>query len=85
MGITDKPDQTVALEVKDLHKSFGPLEVLSGVSLTAHEGDVISIIGSSGSGKSTLLRCWRPLIASRSTGCALNWAWFFRALISGFI
>lgn len=47
----------VTLEAKELHKSFGPLEVLRGVSLTAHEGDVISIIGSSGSGKSTLLRC----------------------------
>lgn len=45
------------LQVTDLHKSFGSLEVLKGVSLTAHQGDVISIIGSSGSGKSTLLRC----------------------------
>ena len=50
-------EQPVALEVKELHKRFGDLEVLRGVSLTAHEGDVISIIGSSGSGKSTLLRC----------------------------
>lgn len=40
-----------------MYKSFGNLEVLKGVSLTAREGDVISIIGSSGSGKSTLLRC----------------------------
>jgi octopine/nopaline transport system ATP-binding protein len=51
------PSQSVALEVKRLHKSFGSLEVLKGVSLTAHEGDVISIIGASGSGKSTMLRC----------------------------
>jgi octopine/nopaline transport system ATP-binding protein len=40
-----------------MHKSFGQLEVLKGISLDAHEGDVISILGSSGSGKSTLLRC----------------------------
>jgi len=46
-----------ALRVDDLHKSFGPNEVLKGVSLKAQNGDVISIIGSSGSGKSTFLRC----------------------------
>jgi ABC-type histidine transport system ATPase subunit/class 3 adenylate cyclase len=46
-----------ALLVRDLHKSFGSLEVLKGVSLSANNGDVISVIGSSGSGKSTLLRC----------------------------
>jgi octopine/nopaline transport system ATP-binding protein len=51
------PSQSVALEVKRLYKNFGGLEVLKGVSLTAHEGDVISIIGASGSGKSTMLRC----------------------------
>jgi polar amino acid transport system ATP-binding protein len=43
--------------VKDLHKAFGSLEVLKGVSMTAHEGDVICVIGPSGSGKSTFLRC----------------------------
>jgi polar amino acid transport system ATP-binding protein len=43
--------------VKDLHKAFGRLEVLKGVSMTAHEGDVFCIIGPSGSGKSTFLRC----------------------------
>ena len=55
--IDSTPARKVALEVNDLHKRFGSLEVLKGVSLTAREGDVISIIGSSGSGKSTLLRC----------------------------
>lgn len=48
---------TPALEVRDLHKSYGQLEVLKGISLAAHDGDVISILGSSGSGKSTFLRC----------------------------
>ncbi|CAM3771009.1 ABC transporter ATP-binding protein [Parendozoicomonas haliclonae] len=47
----------VALELTDIHKRYGDLEVLKGISLTAHDGDVISIIGSSGSGKSTFLRC----------------------------
>lgn len=46
-----------SLEVTDLHKSYGALEVLKGVSLRACEGDVISLLGSSGSGKSTFLRC----------------------------
>ncbi|QRM46153.1 ABC transporter ATP-binding protein [Rhizobium sp. BG4] len=46
-----------ALSVKNLHKSFGNVEVLKGISLDAHEGDVVSILGSSGSGKSTFLRC----------------------------
>jgi octopine/nopaline transport system ATP-binding protein len=48
---------TKAVVVDDLHKSFGPLEVLKGVSLTAKQGDVVSMIGASGSGKSTFLRC----------------------------
>lgn len=46
-----------AIRIENLHKSFGSLEVLKGVSLTAHRGDVVAIIGGSGSGKSTMLRC----------------------------
>jgi arginine/ornithine transport system ATP-binding protein len=49
--------QTLKLQVDNIHKRFGANEVLKGVSLCAHAGDVISIIGSSGSGKSTFLRC----------------------------
>ena len=53
----NKDMSTEQIRVEDLHKSYGDHEVLKGVSLTAHSGDVISIIGSSGSGKSTWLRC----------------------------
>jgi arginine/ornithine transport system ATP-binding protein len=51
------PDRPVAIAAHDIHKCFGQLEVLSGISLEARKGDVVSIIGSSGSGKSTFLRC----------------------------
>lgn len=47
----------VILRADDIRKSFGPIEVLKGISLQARNHDVISILGSSGSGKSTFLRC----------------------------
>ncbi len=50
-------DSESALSITDLHKSYGALEVLRGISLVAGQHDVISMLGSSGSGKSTLLRC----------------------------
>ena len=49
--------ENYALTVADLYKDFGTLKVLKGISMSAREGDVISLIGSSGSGKSTFLRC----------------------------
>lgn len=45
------------LEVKNLQKSFGKLQVLKDISLSVEDGEILSIIGSSGSGKSTILRC----------------------------
>ncbi|TRX73460.1 amino acid ABC transporter ATP-binding protein [Pseudomonas mangiferae] len=45
------------IEIDNVHKSFGELDVIKGVSLTVNKGEVVSIIGGSGSGKSTLLMC----------------------------
>ncbi|MGD8386626.1 MAG: amino acid ABC transporter ATP-binding protein [Desulfobacteraceae bacterium] len=45
------------IEIRDLHKSFGDLEVLKGINLHIRPGEVVVVIGPSGSGKSTLLRC----------------------------
>ncbi len=52
--------------VKDLHKSFGKLDVLNGIDMTIHEGEVVCIIGPSGSGKSTFLRCINQLEVATS-------------------
>ncbi len=49
-------DNTVILEVNDLHKSYGDHEVLKGISTTIKKGDVLALIGPSGCGKSTFLR-----------------------------
>lgn len=54
------PDQPI-VSIRDVHKSFGDLEVLKGVSLDVMKGEVICIIGPSGSGKSTLIRCINAL------------------------
>jgi polar amino acid transport system ATP-binding protein len=48
---------TSAVVISELHKSFGPLEVLRGIDFTVETGQVVCVIGPSGSGKSTLLRC----------------------------
>ena len=50
-------NKTPVIEIKNLHKAYGALEVIKGVDISAHCGEVISLIGSSGSGKSTILRC----------------------------
>lgn len=54
------------LEVKDLKKKFGKLEVLKGINLKVEKGDIIAIIGPSGCGKSTFLRCLNMIEAPTS-------------------
>jgi len=54
-------DTPIPLEVRNITKRFGDAEVLKGLSLKAHKGDVITLIGASGSGKSTFLRCMNLL------------------------
>jgi polar amino acid transport system ATP-binding protein len=51
------PPARPAVEIRDLHKSFGQLEVLKGIDFEVGHGEVVCVIGPSGSGKSTLLRC----------------------------
>jgi ABC-type polar amino acid transport system ATPase subunit len=57
MSPADAAFGQVVVRVEDLHKSFGHLEVLKGINMEVHEGEVVVIFGRSGSGKSTLLRC----------------------------
>ncbi|MEE8454650.1 MAG: amino acid ABC transporter ATP-binding protein, partial [Limibaculum sp.] len=58
--MTWTPDQPI-ISLKAVHKSFGQLEVLKGISFDVMKGEVICIIGPSGSGKSTLIRCINAL------------------------
>ncbi|WP_370401035.1 ABC transporter ATP-binding protein [Sulfitobacter sp. JB4-11] len=63
---------TPVIQIKDLHKAYGSLEVLKGVDITAPRGHVVSLIGSSGSGKSTLLRCCNLLEDSQQGELLFN-------------
>ncbi len=72
------PADTPVIQIRDLHKSYGALEVLKGVDLEAPRGHVTTLIGSSGSGKSTLLRCCNLLEDSQQgeimfEGEAVTW------------
>ncbi len=63
---------TPVIEIRNLHKAYGELEVLKGVDMVAPRGHVVSLIGSSGSGKSTLLRCADLLEDSQQGGSSLK-------------
>ena len=58
--MTWTPDRPI-VSLKDVHKSFGALEVLKGISMDVMKGEVVCVIGPSGSGKSTLIRCINAL------------------------
>ncbi|KAB7461428.1 MULTISPECIES: amino acid ABC transporter ATP-binding protein [Bifidobacterium] len=62
----------VMIDVTDLRKSYGNVEVIKGVDLTVHRGEVICIIGPSGAGKSTLLRCLNGLEHATSGRIVVN-------------
>ena len=70
-GLIVTPD-TPVIEIRDLHKAYGALEVIKGVSIAASRGHVVSLIGSSGSGKSTLLRCCNLLEDSQQGELLFN-------------
>lgn len=55
--MTDAAENKKLIDVIDLKKNFGDLEVLKGISTTINKGDIVCVIGPSGSGKSTFLRC----------------------------
>ncbi len=68
----ETPDATPVIEIRNLHKAYGALEVIKGVDLVARKGEVISLIGSSGSGKSTILRCVNLLEDSQQGDILFN-------------
>ena len=57
----ESTENKTILSVRNLHKSFGKVEVLKGVDIDIHKGDVVAVIGPSGCGKSTFLRCLNRL------------------------
>jgi polar amino acid transport system ATP-binding protein len=72
VGTPAQPIGTLVVEATDIHKSFGRLHVLRGVSLTVRRTEVVVLIGPSGSGKTTLLRCINHLERIQSGRIVVN-------------
>ena len=66
------------ISVKKLHKSFGKLDVLNGINIDIHKGDVVAVIGPSGCGKSTFLRCLNLLEMPSAGEILLNDEYLFK-------
>lgn len=67
------------IEVKDLHKSYGKLNVLQGITETIQDQEVVCVIGPSGSGKSTFLRCLNLLETPTSRCYHHQWCGNYRS------
>ena len=61
------------IDVINLKKSFGSVEVLKGINMTINKGDIVAIIGPSGSGKSTFLRCLNCMEDPRDRSFSTGW------------
>ena len=70
--IAPNADGPPLIEIARLRKSFGDIEVLSGIDMTIRRGEVVALVGSSGSGKTTLLRCVNLLEMPRSGRIAIE-------------
>ena len=64
------------IEFRDVHKSFGNLEVLKGINLNIEKGQVVTLIGPSGSGKSTILRCINLRKAHQGSGVHRQYGYY---------
>ncbi|MFM2482061.1 amino acid ABC transporter ATP-binding protein [Celerinatantimonas sp. YJH-8] len=66
------------ISIQDLHKSYGDLDVLKGISLNVARGEVVVVIGASGSGKSTFLRCCNGLEAAQHGSIRICGQWLLK-------
>lgn len=66
---TDVTAPTTLMELRDLRKSYGDVQILAGIDFTVRRGEFVCVVGPSGSGKTTLLRCMAGLLAPTDGAC----------------